>query len=141
MRHVIFKLNDSCFGLPVNYVREILRSPEIHRLPQSPDFIDGVINVRQYHVAVMNLRKCLGFPPRNGDCRVIMAVWERKVIGLIVDEVSEILEIDSSEIEAMRRIGPGYLDTKSIQGICLKGEREIFLLSIENLLKERLAGV
>ena len=141
MRYVIFKLEEHIFGLPMEWVREILKSPVVTPIPQSPDCIAGVIYLRQHHVAVMDLGKRLGYPPHVGEYYVIMAKWEKKVLGLIVDKVLDIFEIQEQEIDESRKVGTQYLNAKMIHGICLKEGKEIFLLSLENLLEEKVTSV
>ena len=143
MRYVVFKLTEHTLGLSLEWVREILKSPSVTAIPQSPDFIEGVIYLRKHHVAAMNLRKRLGYPSleKSQDYYVIMVKWGNRVLGLIVDKILSIVEIDEHEIDESRKVGPGYVDTRTLRGICLKEGKEIFLLSLENLLREKVTSV
>ena len=141
MRHVVFKLAGHFFGLPIEHVREILKAPEVTPIPQSADYIEGVIFLRGHHAAVMDLRKRLGCAPfeKGQERYVIMVKLGKKVLGLIVDKVLNIFEIEENEIDDTRKVAPSFLDSKTILSIGLREGKEIFILSLESLLEERIA--
>jgi purine-binding chemotaxis protein CheW len=97
-----FRIGRETFGVPISLVHEIVRVPEITAVPDSPDFVEGVINLRGKIVSVIDLRKRFGETKvtSNKKNRILVAEVENKTVGLIVDSASEVLKILPSEVEA-----------------------------------------
>ncbi len=98
---VSFKIADEEFGIDILQVQEINRMLNITKVPNSPEFIDGVVNLRGRIIPVMDLRTRLGMPRIEHDnkTRIIVVELEENTIGFIVDEVSEVLRIPKSITE------------------------------------------
>ena len=96
-----FRLGSETFGVPIDLVHEIVRVPEITAVPDAPDYIEGVINLRGKIVSVIDLRKRFGEKQVQADRknRVMVVEVENKMVGLIVDSASEVLKFPPSEIE------------------------------------------
>jgi purine-binding chemotaxis protein CheW len=97
-----FRIGRETFGLPIAMVREIVRVPEITSVPNAPDYIEGVINLRGRIIPVVDLRKRFGekvieVSKRN---RIVVVELESRSIGLIVNSASEVIKIPPSDIEA-----------------------------------------
>jgi len=97
-----FRIGRETFGLPIAMVREIVRVPEITSVPNAPDYIEGVINLRGRIIPVVDLRKRFGekvieSSKRN---RIVVVELENRAIGLIVNSASEVIRIPPSDIEA-----------------------------------------
>jgi purine-binding chemotaxis protein CheW len=97
-----FRIGRETFGLPISIVREIVRVPEITSIPNAPDYIEGVINLRGRIIPVVDLRKRFGEVVNKADKRnrIIVVELENRNIGLIVNSASEVLKIPPSDIEA-----------------------------------------
>ncbi len=96
-----FHIGRETFAVPIALVHEIVRLPEITAVPDAPDYIEGVINLRGRIISVVDLRKRFGerdIRP-NKKNRILVAEVGNKLVGLIVDAASEVLKIPSSEIE------------------------------------------
>jgi len=97
-----FRIGRETFGLPISIVREIVRVPDITSVPNAPDYIEGVINLRGRIIPVVDLRKRfgekVGEPSKKN--RVVVVELEGRSIGLLVNSASEVLKIPPSEIEA-----------------------------------------
>ncbi len=96
-----FRIGRETFAVPIALVHEIVRLPEITAVPDAPDYIEGVINLRGRIISVVDLRKRFGerdIRP-NKKNRILVAEAGNKLVGLIVDAASEVLKIPSSEIE------------------------------------------
>src|SRR3984885_8304461 len=95
------RIGRETFGIPIGLVREIVRVPEITSVPNAPDYIEGVINLRGRIVPVVDLRKRFGekFPEPNKKNRIVVVEINRRAIGLIVNSASEVLRIPPAEIE------------------------------------------
>jgi purine-binding chemotaxis protein CheW len=96
-----FRVGRETFGVPIDLVHEILRVPVITAVPDAPDYIEGVINLRGKIVSVIDLRKRFGEKQVQADRknRVMVVEVEKKMVGLIVDSASEVLKVPPSEIE------------------------------------------
>src|ERR1700685_2566182 len=97
-----FRIGRETFGLPIAMVREIVRVPEITSVPNAPDYIEGVINLRGRIIPVIDLRKRFG--DKSGEKskknRIVVVELENRSIGLLVHSASEVLRIPPSDIEA-----------------------------------------
>lgn len=96
-----FRVGRETFGVPIGLVHEIVRVPEITAVPDSPDYVEGVINLRGKIVSVIDLRKRFGEKEvvENKKNRILVTEVEGKLVGLIVDAASEVLKIAESEVE------------------------------------------
>ena len=100
------RIGRETFGLPISIVREIVRVPEITAVPNAPDHIEGVINLRGRIIPIIDLRKRFGEknPEPNKKNRVVVVELEKRAIGLIVNSASEVLRIPPSDIEPPHNI-------------------------------------
>jgi purine-binding chemotaxis protein CheW len=100
--HIIgFKVGRETYGVPITSLHEIVRVPEVTAVPDAPDYVEGVINLRGRIVSVLDLRKRLGVstPAKERHNRILVVQHKGKLSGLIVDSASEVLKISASEIE------------------------------------------
>ncbi len=131
-----FRIGNETYGVRIAAVREIVRVPEITSVPNAPEAIEGVINLRGKIIPVMDLRKRFGLAEIQSDKknRILVVELDNKMLGLIVNSASEVLKIPPSDVEA-----PGSLFTDGESGYItgvgkLKG-RLIILLDIAKLLR------
>lgn len=96
-----FRVGRETFGVPISLVHEIVRVPEITAVPDAPDYIEGVINLRGKIVSILDLRKRFGEKQIAVDRknRVMVVEVDKKLVGLVVDSASEVLKIPAEEIE------------------------------------------
>jgi purine-binding chemotaxis protein CheW len=100
--HLIgFSIGRETFGVPIELVLQIVCVPEITAVPEAPECVEGVINLRGKIVSIVDLRKRFGEKEiqNNRKNRVLVVEVEGKMVGLIVDSASEVLKIPLSEIE------------------------------------------
>jgi purine-binding chemotaxis protein CheW len=131
-----FSIGRETFGLPIAAVREIVRVPEITSVPNAPDYIEGVINLRGRIIPVVDLRKRFGETAvePNKKNRIVVVEMENRAIGLLVHSASEVLKIPPSEIEAPQDVfQEGELNYISGVGK-LKG-RLVILLDLARILE------
>jgi purine-binding chemotaxis protein CheW len=124
------------FGLPIALVREIVRVPEITSVPNAPDYIEGVINLRGRIIPVVDLRKRFGekITEPNKRNRIVVVELESRRIGLIVNSASEVLKIAPSEIEAPHDVfQEGELNY--ITGVGKLKGRLVILLDLNKILQ------
>ncbi len=100
--HIVgFKVGRETFGCPIDLVHEIVRVPDITAVPDSPDYIEGVINLRGKIISIVDLRKRFGETEiaSSKKNRILVAEIDGKMLGLIVDAASEVLKIPAAEVE------------------------------------------
>jgi purine-binding chemotaxis protein CheW len=97
-----FRIGSETFALPISLVREIVRVPEITAVPNVPDYIEGVINLRGRIISVLDLRKRFGETniEKSKKNRVIVVEFADRLVGLLVNSASEVLRIPPADIEA-----------------------------------------
>ena len=133
-----FLLGEEIFGVEVVQVREILDLVAITRVPQMPDYMLGVINLRGSVVPVIDLRRKFGLPTREttrDNCIVVLEVdfgGEVTVVGALADAVQEVLELGADAIEPAPRLGM-KLKTEFIRGMGKKDEQFLILLDINRI--------
>jgi len=122
--------------LPISTVREIVRIPEITSVPNVPDYIEGVINLRGQIISVVDLRKRLGtgMTDRNKRNRIVIVDVEDRQIGLVVSSASEVFRIPASEIEDPQSVfREGELDY--VTGVGKLNGRLVILLDLKKILR------
>ena len=123
-------------GLPISLVREIVRVPEITPVPNAPDHVEGVINLRGKVIAVLDLGKRIGEAPveRNAKSRIVVVEMEDRLAGLLVNSASEVLRIAPSEIVAPQVVFPSD-DVTYVTGVGKLQDRLIILLDLSRILQ------
>ncbi len=132
---VTFALGEE-YGVPISQVREIVRVGGITMVPNSPSYMEGVINLRGRVLPVLNLRKRLKLSAAelNKASRIIIAEVGEKLIGLLVDSVSHVTRVQAAAIEAAPE-EVLEVDTDYITGVAKLREGLIILLDLERLLR------
>jgi len=132
-KYLTFALADEEYGLPVLRVREIIKMMDITEVPQVPPHIKGVLNLRGKVIPVIDLRLKFGFAPGDVTSRTCIIVVDvalaagRVMMGVIVDHVSEVLNIPADEIEQTPEFGDRVC-TDYIKGMAkVKGTVKILL--------------
>jgi purine-binding chemotaxis protein CheW len=131
---VIFMLAKEEYGLPITKVQEINRMVPITRLPQTPDFMEGVINLRGRVIPVIDLRKRFQLAEAviNDDTRIIIVDVDGQTLGIVVDAVTEVVRLAAASVEPPP---PTFvLDSQYIEGIGKLEERLLILLAIDKVL-------
>ena len=133
---VIFRIADEEFGLDIAQVREIIRMQEITPMPKAPQFIEGVINLRGQVIAVMDLSKKLALQAggRTDKSRIVVVEVGENVLGLIVDEVPEVLRIAENNIEPAPEVFESRVHSDFIRGVGKCEQRLIILLDVNKIL-------
>ncbi|KXS44313.1 MAG: CheW protein [Methanolobus sp. T82-4] len=133
---VIFQLGGEEFGVEIVKVQEIIRMPEITQIPQSPDFVEGVINLRGNVIVVVNLEKRFNLNLKDADdnSRVIVVEIGNNVVGMIVDSVNEVLRIPKSSVEPAPDLVLSQISRDYIKGVGKINERLLILLDLAKVL-------
>ena len=132
---VVFRLGSEEYGVDILQVQEIKRMLDITRVPQAPDFIEGVINLRGQIIPVLDLRRRFAFPAaeRTADTRIIVVNIGELIIGLIVDTVLEVISLSKEAISPAPALVTG-IDNDFLSGIGDWGERLLIILNLEKIL-------
>jgi purine-binding chemotaxis protein CheW len=128
---VVFKLGREDYGISILQVQEIKRLMDITRVPNSPDYIKGVINLRGSVLPVIDLKKRLALPPcdDSDDTRIIIVKVEEIVVGLIVDGVSEVTSLSSDNIEPPNTVVSG-VSAQYLSGVGKHDDNLLILLNL-----------
>jgi len=132
---VSFRLGIEEYGVSIMKVQEIIRMQEITKVPQMPNFIEGIINLRGNVIPIIDLRKRFGLMhvERTGESRIVVVSVRDRVMGIIVDGVSEVLRLSDEQVEppppAVSHIGRDY-----IKGVGKLDKRLLILLDIDKIL-------
>lgn len=131
---VIFRLAKEEYGLPITQVQEINRLVPITKLPQTPSFMEGIINLRDRIIPVVDLRKRfqLAITDYTDDTRIIIVEVNGQTVGVIVDAVTEVVRLVSTSVEPPPQ--SFVLDAKYIHGVGKLDDRLLILLNIDNIL-------
>ncbi len=136
-QHVVgFRIGRETFGVPISTVREIVRVPKITAVPNAPDYVEGVINLRGKIVSVIDLRKRFGerdIQPSKKN-RILVVDMADRVVGLIVNSASEVLKIPPSDIEPPQAVFPEG-DMSYVTGVGKLKDRLIILLDLVKVLE------
>ncbi|MEI7815918.1 MAG: chemotaxis protein CheW [Desulfuromonadales bacterium] len=146
-QYLTFKLDDEVFTVDVGRVREILEITTITKVPQTPDFMRGVINLRGSVVPVIDLRLKFGMSESErtvNTCIIVVEVamdGETVVLGCLADSVQEVIEMEAEQIEVAPHIGT-QLNTDFLKGMGKHDGRFVMILDIDKVFSsEELAAV
>ena len=131
---VSFNLDEEEFGVDILKVREINKMLQITRVPNSPHYVEGVINLRGRIIPVVDLRAKVGLEKKsyNKDTRIIVVEIADKTIGFIVDKVSEVLRIPKNVTEAPPKLIAG-IDSDYITAVGKLEDRLLILLDLNKV--------
>jgi purine-binding chemotaxis protein CheW len=134
--HIVgFQVGRETYGVPITSLHEIVRVPEITAVPDAPDYLEGVINLRGKIVSVMDLRKRFGEKQASvkRQNRILVVEHAGRLAGLIVDSASEVLKIPADAVEAPPAVfQDGGLNC--VTGLGKVGGRLVVLLDMSKLL-------
>jgi purine-binding chemotaxis protein CheW len=135
---VSFTIGQEEFGLGIQSIQEINRMVDITRVPNSPEFVSGVINLRGKVIPIIDLRKRFGFPPKESDrnTRIIVVELGDMVVGFVVDAVSEVLRIPKNITEPPPPIVAG-IGSEYITAVAKLENRLLILLDLERILQDK----
>jgi len=135
---IVFNLGEERYGVDISQVREIIRPTQITRIPNAPDFVEGVINLRGQITTIINLRKRFGMEPKpiDNNTRIIVVEFDNAVIGMMVDTVSEVKYLPVSDIEALPSIITAREEAKFLRGVGKLPDGLLIMLDLNKVLSE-----
>ena len=136
-QHVIFKLNNEEYGVEISHVQEITEYKTVTSVPNTPSFIEGIINLRGSIVPIVSIKKRFDLPTeeKEEDQRVIIINLGSRQVGFIVDDASQVLTLNEDQIENPPDLITG-IDRDYITGIGKTDEKIIILLDLEKILTD-----
>ncbi|NLP00145.1 MAG: purine-binding chemotaxis protein CheW [Clostridiaceae bacterium] len=132
---VKFHIADEAFGIGIKQIFQILKPQEVFKVPNTPPFIEGLINLRGKVMTVFNLRKRFNMPEKenDGDTKILVIRMDDYLLGFTVDSVSEIVRVQDEDI-----VDPPpsliNFDRRFLSGVAKVGEKLILLLDLEKIL-------
>lgn len=132
---VSFNIGSEEFGVDILKVQEINRMVEITRVPQTPDYVEGVINLRGKVIPIVDLRKRFDLELREQDknTRIVVVDIGGKIMGMIVDAVSEVLRLEANTIEPPPEIVTG-INSEYIRGVAKLEDRLLIFLDLSKVI-------
>lgn len=132
-----FSLGDEEYGVDILKVQEINRMVSISRIPKAPDYIEGIINLRGKVIPIINLRVRFGLEKKNNNkqTRIVVVDIKGKILGIVVDAVSEVLRLASNTIEPPPPLVSGK-GVDYIKGVGKIKEKLLILLDLEKIFCE-----
>ncbi|MFA8343253.1 MAG: chemotaxis protein CheW [Rhodothermaceae bacterium] len=133
---VSFKIGEEEFGVEILKVQEINRMLSITKVPNAPSFVEGVVNLRGKVIPIIDLRSRLNMEKKESDSktRIVVVEIDGKIVGFIVDEVSEVLRIPRNITEAPPAVVAG-IDSDYITAVGKLEDRLLILLDLDKVLK------
>jgi len=145
-QYLTFTLDDEVFAVNISKVHEVLDFTKITKVPKTPDYLRGVINLRGSVVPVADMRLKFGLPKTEktvNTCIVIMELsldGDNTVLGALVDSVQEVLDLEPGQIEPAPRIGT-RLKTEFIKGMGKRDDQFIIILDIDKVFSAEEIGL
>ena len=132
-----FQLGDELYGVDILHVQEIKGYTPITKIPNAPAYVTGVLNLRGTIIPIVNLRTRFGLPTidRTSLTVIIVMVVRDKVMGLVVDSVSDVLNIDKKDIQLPPQFG-AKVDVGFMNGIGKSNDKLVALLDMDRLLMD-----
>jgi purine-binding chemotaxis protein CheW len=131
---VVFSLADEEYGIPITLVQEIIRHSAPRPIPGSPSHVEGVINLRGRIIPVVDLRARFGMPGvRPDEAKIVIVEMASLVVGVVVDEVREVLTVDAGQCEP----APEGAGGDHLQAVAKLEGRLVVLLDMPRLLGDR----
>ena len=138
-KYLTFGLGEEVYGLEILKVQEIIGLMRVTRVPGLPDALRGVINLRGKVIPVVDLRRKFSMeakPDTERTCIVVVRVWrdgQANTVGLIVDDVREVLAIAGNQLEAVPKFGSD-VETAFLLGMAKVSQRVVMLLDVDRIL-------
>ena len=138
LQMVGFGVAEELFGVDILMVQEIIKDATITAIPDSPDFIEGVVNLRGNIIPIIDLRKRLKLPEKKSDGRddlwiIILNIGDR-VTGFVVDHVTRVVKVPADSIKPPPEMVVSGLKSDYIRGVCKQGQQLLAILDFNRIL-------
>lgn len=135
---VSFNLDQEEYGVEVLKVREIIRMNTITHMPNTPHYVEGIINLRGKVIPIISMRKRFGLMESDNDSHTRIMIMDigGELMGFIVDSVSEVIRISGTEIQPSPLVAGGGIDQDCIAGVINMSERLLVLLDLDRMFSQ-----
>ncbi|HEU0265454.1 MAG TPA: chemotaxis protein CheW [Geobacterales bacterium] len=132
-----FRIGDDLFAVDIMRIKEIIRPQKLTNIPKAPPFVEGVINLRGMVIPVIDLRRRFDLPVQGElqMSRLLIVSVARHVIGLVVDEVTEVITVAVGDIKPPPDVMVG-VGSKHLIGVCLVKDNLIMLLNLDTIISK-----
>nr|WP_302595233.1 chemotaxis protein CheW [uncultured Cellulosilyticum sp.] len=136
-QYIVFKLGEQSYGIDIQSVQIIEKMKAVMRVPKAPYCVKGVMNLRGEIIPVVSLRDQFGLEKveYTDKTRIIIVKIEDAMVGIIVDEVKEVIEIEETQIENVQNI-QGKMKVNHILGVGKVEDNIVTLLNLPNIIEE-----
>jgi purine-binding chemotaxis protein CheW len=136
-QYIVFKLEEQLYGIDIQNVQIIEKMKSIMRVPKAPVCVKGVMNLRGEIIPVISLREQFDLlsSEHTDKTRIIIVKLDESMVGIIVDEVKEVVELSEDDVEAVQNI-QGKIKTNHILGVGKVDSSIITLLNLSNIIEE-----
>ena len=136
MKVVVFSAGDKEYAVNIENIREVIRMRKVVPIPEAPDFVEGVINLRGKVVTLISLRKKYNLeePDKNVTGRVLITEIDDHLMGIVVEKVADVISLDDADISPPEEI---LKKAKYLVGVGKVGKRLILIMDMEKLLTSR----
>jgi purine-binding chemotaxis protein CheW len=140
LQMVSFHIGEEEYAVETVNVQEIIRLHELTRVPKTPPYLKGVINLRGKIIPIIDLRCRLKMDDQapTKESRIVIVDSSGKTVGLIVDAMSEVIRIPESAIRVLSGVGDSLSQSNYISGVAKLEDRLLIILDLENLLDENI---
>ncbi len=135
MKVIVFQLADKEYAIPVEHVQGIEKLMHITRVPKTPHFVKGVINLRGVVTPIIDLRERFALPVSGNEdtTRIIIVMLDNMEVGFVVDSANDVLDISEEAIEHQPEV-VGSLEEEFISGVVKLDDRLLILLHLDKIL-------
>jgi purine-binding chemotaxis protein CheW len=132
---VKFNIADETFGIEITQIHQIIKPQEVFKVPNTPPFIEGLINLRGRVLTIFNLRRRFGLPDKENDenTKILIINMNDLLLGFTVDSVTEIVRVNEEDIEDTPPSLKTF-DKRFLSGVGKIGDKLILLLNLEKVL-------
>lgn len=135
---VTFRLGQETYGIDIFKIQEVIHLQKISSIPKSPKFVEGVIEVRNQVIPVINLKKRLGIVEDGGDKqRIVILDLDGRLLGVIVDDISKVLKLEDKSYEVLPDLVLGEKQKACITRLAKTEDGLIIIISPEQILTQR----
>jgi purine-binding chemotaxis protein CheW len=133
-----FRLGEDLYAIDIMRIKEIIRPLKLTSLPKFPTFVEGIVNLRGTVIPVVDLRKRFDLPAieESINTRLLIVSLSGRAVGLVVDEVTEVVTVSVKDIKPPPDLGSG-IGSEYLIGVCLVSQEMIMLLNIDLLLSSQ----
>ena len=134
-----FAVGSEEFCIDILKVQEIIRMVEITVMPNAPDYVEGVINLRGRIIPIIDFRKRMHLMPGGGtdekNRRIVVVSFGKVTVGLVVDKVSHVMKLNADQVSPTPEVSKGF-DSECIKGVGRSGDKLLILLDVEKMFQQ-----